>query len=515
MERIKYNNFNSFIYDLSCKYSKNIAFEYTYNNVRISKTFKEFYEDIIGVSSYFIKNNITRKNIGLLGKNSYNWIVYYFGIIISGNVCVVLDSNWDRKVIKQKIIETDCFALVSSYDNINKDNLLYFNLEKLLSVDKKDNDFYINNDNFSVIYFTSGTTGSNKAVMLSQKNIISNWYTASKRISGKKKSVLLLPLNHTYSMVAGVLCAFCNGATIYINTNIRNFANDLKNEKPDALALVPVFIESMINSIICEIKNSHKYFFYQIACFISKIMLMLGIDIRRKLFSKIINSLGGNLEYVVSGGAPIGVETAKQLSDWGIEVLNGYGITECSPIVATNDIKNNIYGSVGKPLDNVKIKLDEKTHEILIKSECIMKGYYNDIESTKSVIIDGWFHSGDIGKLDNDGFLTITGRLKNLIILSNGENVSPEPIENLIKQNKFVNEVLVYEKKGLIHAEIYPEMRYIGNLNSNEIKLLFEKIIFKTINCKLPINSRINSLSIRSNEFNKNSLNKIIRNKGV
>ena len=266
--------------------------------------------------------------------------------------------------------------------------------------------------------------------------------------------------------------------------------------------LVPGFIENFYKQIWKSAKANHNKILLKILISISTILLTVKIDLRKQLFKKINSSFGGNLEYIISGGAYLDPKYVKWFRSIGIEILNGYGITECSPVLAVN--RNNYHkdGSVGQVVKDTEIKILD--NEILVKGKIVMLGYYKDEKSTKEVIKNGYFHTGDFGYLDSDGFLFITGRKKNLIILSNGENISPETIEEKLMKDKGVCEVVIYSKNNKLIAAIYPNEEYIGN------KKYFDNLIYK-YNQNIPKNHQIAKINLWDKELPKNNNRKILR----
>jgi long-chain acyl-CoA synthetase len=266
---------------------------------------------------------------------------------------------------------------------------------------------------------------------------------------------------------------------------------------------VPLFVETFSHQIWDNARKNGKEKTLKIMMKISDFLLKLGIDIRGICFKSVQQAFGGNLQYIISGGAKLNPQYIKEFRSWGIEILNGYGTTECSPCVAVNRNFCHKDGTVGLPLPNVKVRINEEG-EVLIKGTPVMLGYYKDEKSTSEILNTGWYSTGDIGFLDNDGFLTLTGRKKNLIILSNGENISPEELETDLLQDRAVHEAVVYELENVIVAEVYPIEEY---LNDNEY---FENLR-KSVNKKRPIYKQISKIILRDEEFPKNTSGKILR----
>jgi len=269
--------------------------------------------------------------------------------------------------------------------------------------------------------------------------------------------------------------------------------------------MVPLFVETFYKIILETAKKNSKYKTLTRAAKFSNILLKIGIDARRKLFKSVLAAFGGNLEYIICGGAPLDAKYVKVFRSWGINILNGYGITECAPVVSVNRNFHWCDGSVGQVLDGCSVKIADDG-EILVKGDNVMLGYYKDEVSTNSVLRDGWYCTGDLGHINQDGFLFITGRKKNLIILSNGENVSPEEIEEQLLQDEAVAEVVVYGKSGMLIAEIFPIEDYIGN------QQYFDNLI-ANLNQTQPQYKQIHKVKLRDREFEKNSSKKILRYK--
>lgn len=306
------------------------------------------------------------------------------------------------------------------------------------------------------------------------------------------------------------------GYTIHINSSLRNISADLVRVKPQSLFLVPLFVETLYKNVWNTIEQKGKTKAVKTLIKISNALLKIGIDVRRKLFSSVLDAFGGNLDTIICGGAPLNSKYISGFRDFGINLLNGYGITECSPVVSVNRNKHYKDGSVGLILNECRVKIDSPDKngegEVCVKGSIIMQGYYKMDEETKAVIKDGWFHTGDLGYVDKDNFLYITGRKKNLIILSNGENVSPEELENILQNIPLVNEVIVYEKDFKIIAEVYPDMEYVEKNNIMDIQLSLNSSVAE-INKELPKFKQINVVVVRDTEFEKTTTKKIKRNR--
>ncbi len=505
----KINNLKELLDLTSNNYQDNIAFCFYQNNIKIKKSFNDVYKDVLALRTYF-SCNYKNKHIALIGENSYIWIITFLAIILSGNVCVVMDKDVDEKTLVKLLKLSDSKVICySKYYNPFIENMNYksISLEELTKIEESKNhkiDFQINDDKEAAIFFTSGTTGANKAVVLSQKNMARDIYAASSLFKPDGSVVSVLPFHHAFGLITSILKPFYYGKEIFLNSSLKYVLRDLKENKPDTLFVVPAFVETFYRQIWKNVKSRHKDKLLKYSLKISNSLLKINIDLRKILFKEILEEFGGNLHYIICGGAYLDKKYVKWFRGLGIEILNGYGITECSPVVSVN---RNLYyrdGSVGQICRDVEVKIID--NEVCVKGDIVMKGYYKDKKATKEVIKDGYFYTGDLGYLDKDGFLFITGRKKNIIILSNGENISPEEIESSLLKDKGIMEVIVYEEGNKLVASIYPTEEYLGNQE------YFDNLIYK-YNRNKPKNHQIAFVKLRMEEFPKNNNRKILRSK--
>ena len=494
-------------------------------------TYKQFSEDIEGLGTYILSKGLKKEKIAIIGENSYEWLLAYFSILGSGNTAVPLDrdlplddllyniDNSEAKAIFfSKVYKDVADALKESAKGIEfyfpKADIYDMIAEGRKLIEAGDDSFKkaeVKPDDLAAIVYTSGTTGKSKGVMLTQRNIASNAISACRNIDGEGCGVLALPLHHTFGMVANVLAPLIFGARIYMTTSIRNIQSDMVKIGATAAFCVPLMAELIYKKVWATAKEKGKDEILKKGIKISNFLMKFGIDIRRKLFAEVHEALGGNLELFICGGAPLSEKMAFELTSMGINVLNGYGITECSPIVSVNRNYANRLGSVGQILDCNEVKInnpDEKgIGEIYVKGTNVMVGYYNDEEATKEAFDDGWFKTGDLGYVDEDGFLFVTGRIKNLIILSNGKNVSAEELEEkILDEFSYVNEVLVSGENDKLTAEVFLD----ENQEPDAQKKIKEDI--KWLNTKLPSYKKIAKTKIRDEAFPKTTSMKIKRN---
>ncbi len=499
------------------KHGEKIAFHWLENKREKTKTYNDVKEDINALGEYFLNEGYVGKHIAVIGENSYNWIITYFATVNSGNVIVPIDKECTKEDVKYFIEKSDTEIFVHSDDyteeaqfsncstliNMNNfDKLLEKGRNLLASGKNEFQNMKIDRNKMCTLVFTSGTTAEPKGVMLSHRNIGTNSISVIKSVKLPDSALLMLPLNHTYGFIA-TSSAMIVGCKIFINSSLRRLADDIKYAKPKYIPTVPLVGEVFYKNIWSAIRASGKENLIKKMIPISNGLRKIGIDIRRKIFKQIIDGLGGELELIVTGGAPNHEESVEGLTNFGIQVVTCYGISECSPSVSS--MRNDHYdpASVGNALYNVELKISED-NEILVKGTGVFLGYYKNEEATKAAMEDGWFKTGDMGELKDD-FLYVKGRIKNLIVLSNGKNVSPEELEKEITQNiPDINEVVVYANGDEIIAEIYIEDA------NNEIQDDIKNKVF-LINKSLPTYKHIANVVFRESEFEKTTTKKIKR----
>ncbi len=396
-------------------------------------------------------------------------------------------------------------------------------MEKYLQEGKKEyqkhpetfNRLTIDKDDLAAIIYTSGTTGVAKGVMLTHLNLCEDTCKSSRNLLLPGNSILVLPLHHTFAFTANVLCMINVGHTTYINKSLKRINKDMVNYSPEVMIVVPMMVEAFYKKIWATAREKGKDKLLEKMIKISNALLSCGIDGRKEFFGSVISGFGGRLQMIICGGAALDKKYVKAFREIGINLLNGYGITECSPIVSVNRNKYFKDGSVGPVLEGINVKIDSKPGEnegeILVNGAIVMKGYFNQEEQTKEVMTeDGYFRTGDIGYLDKDNFLYITGRKKNIIILDNGKNIYPEELELALSQEDAVCEVLVYEEEGHISAEIYPNQEFLTQNNIEDKKVYFDELM-ERYNRKQPAYKQIHYYKLRDTEFEKTTTKKIKR----
>ncbi|HHW93441.1 MAG TPA: long-chain fatty acid--CoA ligase [Clostridiaceae bacterium] len=357
----------------------------------------------------------------------------------------------------------------------------------------------------ATIFFTSGTSGDSKAVLLSHAGIAAVINSNRDKYQAPERTLSILPYHHAFGLVVGVFMVFNEERSIFINTQVRDLLKDFQDCSPMAVAVVPIHLEFIHKRIRSTIKSKKLKVMFKLAVRIGRLLRAIGIDIRRKLFASILKTLGGSITDFISGGAALNPDIVQFFDDIGIIVINGYGLTECSPVISTEKLNDRKTGSCGKPLNCCTVRIAEDG-EILVKGENLFLGYYKDEKQTREVLINGEFATGDIGHLDEEGYLFITGRKKNLIVLSNGENISPEAIEMPLLQDEGVEEVVVVEHEGRIVALVYPAEQYRGNEE-------YFRQLRDNYNMQAPSMRQIADIRLRETAFEKNSSRKILRHR--
>lgn len=506
-----------------------IAFSFSKGKNIISKTYADVYDDVNSLGTWLYSKNFHGKHIAIIGENSYEWLVSFFSITCGGNVAVPIDKELPENEIARLIDKADADVIfysksyrepvTNAVEILKKEISTYCisDMQEYIDVGKEElrlgeNSFLeykIDRKQLCCIMFTSGTSGSSKGVMLSHENIAEDINGSCKLFVPEGNTLAVLPFHHAFGLVVAVFMILNYGYTVYINKSLKTISRDLQNARPQSMFLVPLFVETFYKQIWMNAKKEGKEKQLQRLIKISDFLLKFGIDVRKKFFASVRNAFGGMMDYIICGGAALGTQYVQEFRSFGIEIRNGYGITECSPGTAIN--RNFYYKdeTVGVALPNIDIKISD-SGEVLIKGPIVMQGYYKDDKATKEVLNDGWYKTGDLGYLDEDGFLTLTGRCKNLIILSNGENISPEELEADFLKYDEVQEVLVYEEKGIIIAEIYPDEEYKKKIEDESLQEYFDKIC-KEINSKRPLYKQVAKVRLRDCEFEKNTSKKILR----
>lgn len=495
-----------------------IAFRFRKGKNNIEEiSYAQLYEDVKKAAAYTEATYGKNKHIAIIGENSYEWLLGFLGATCSGNVAVPTDKELPANEIAvlMNTAEVNAVYISKTYSDLIEgiENMPSTTFKQLRGAEPENSSSYVlyqpDPSELAAIFFTSGTSGTAKGVMLSHGNIAAEISQTSKLFDPEGTStVSVLPFNHAFGLIVAVLMALNYDATIFITKSLKNVADDIKMAKPDIVMLVPLFIETFYKQIMAAVKKDGREKKLQNGIKLSNALLKFGIDRRRKFFAEILANFGGNLKWIISGGAPLDPFYVKQFRALGIEILNGYGTTECSPCVAVNRNYHKKDGSVGCLVPGVEARTTE-AGEVQLKGPVVMQGYYGRPDLTEEVLsADGWYSTGDLGYVDEDGFIFLTGRSKNLIILSNGENISPEELELDFARDEGVCEVLVYGLGNKLIAEIFPEEAYRGNQE------YFDELMHK-VNEGRPASKQIASVRLRDVEFIKNTTKKIVRYKNI
>lgn len=479
-ESIKINDFRELVNRYKILYFNKTAFEYKetpHSKEHIKISYAKFADDIEALGTALLDLGLRDKRIAIISPNRYEWCVSYLAVTTSDIVVVPLDKSLPNNEIKDLIIRSKVDGVIfdSKYAEVfhklqedNTNNLKYYIcmdqvdgfdsyntlIEKGSSLIKEGSSDYfditIDNKKMSIMLFTSGTTSMSKAVALSQSNICEDIYALSQMTDIRKEDVFLsfLPLHHTfestctflYGSYSGITIAFCDGLK-YVQKNLAEF-------NVTGFVCVPLMLEIMYKKIRKGIEEKGKAKMVKFASKLCNFFLKIKIDIRRLVFKEILNNLGGKLRILIAGGASMSKEAIQGFLDLGINLLQGYGLTETSPVLAGENDKYKRAGSVGFPLPGLEVKIDnpgkDGIGEIIAKGPTVMIGYVDNPEATNEALKDGWFYTGDLGYIDKDGFLFITGRKKDVIVLKNGKNIFPEELEILINQLTYVSESMVF-----------------------------------------------------------------------
>lgn len=518
----EFQNIREVISNAVENYPQNIAFKIKKKNVNgkgketVSYrqiTYVEFQDDINALGTALINIGLKDKRTAIMGKNRYEWILSYVSVLNGVGIAVPLDKDLPEEETETSLQRSKADCIIFSKENLEviknikqRNSTGLYRFVCMDKLDKEDEDILyigdlieqgkelianghreyidaqIDNDKMSIILFTSGTTSLAKAVMLSHRNIASNITAMSKveDIRSTDVNMAFLPFHHTFGST-GILMFLNHGATNVFCDGIRYIQSNLKEYKVSTFVCVPLLAEAMYKKIDAEIKKQGKEKLIKFVVPISNFLLKLGIDIRRKLFKDIIDNLGGSLRSIISGASGLDQKVDKAFNDFGILTIQGYGLTETSPVLAAENINKKRYGSIGYAMPGVELKLFEPNEqgigELIAKGPNVMLGYYENEEATKETIVDGWFHTGDLATIDKDGYFFITGRAKDVIVLKNGKNIYPEELEKLISNLPYVEESMVFGyPKGddlVVSAKVVYNKEYVeqnfGNITEEEL----------------------------------------------
>lgn len=476
------NNFREIIQNSINKFQNNPAFKFKKDNSIVEKTYIQFGKEINALGTALHHLGLKNKRIAIIGENRYEWALSFFSIVNGNNIAVPLDKHLPQNEIENLINRGKVDAIF--YSNHFANDMLELskkntNITQFICMDEIDENYpsnfisiqvlieqgqqllekgynsfidsEIDSEELSVLLFTSGTTSISKGVKLNQRNICSNVCAMASvmRFYPTDTHLSILPLHHTFELSAGMVFMLYSGVCIAYSEGIKHIAKNIKEFDISILIVVPAILEAIYKKVQEGLKKSGKEKMVQSLGKISNALLSIGIDIRRTLFKKILAQIGPNLRLVVTGAAPIDSEIVHGFGMLGLRVVQGYGLTETSPVVAVNNDFYNKAGTIGLPLKDIEVAIDNPDEngmgEIVTKGSNVMMGYYEDEAATKEAIDDdGWFHTGDLGCIDDEGFITITGRAKSMIVLNNGKKAFPEEYEMLLNNIEGVKESFVW-----------------------------------------------------------------------
>ena len=545
-------------------YGDNVAFRQRFEKDKPFReiTYREALDTVNGLGTALIAHGLKGKRISVIGENCYQWATSYLAAVCGTGVVVPLDKELSAEELKQLIIEADVSAVLfaKKYEKMFKEMMAsgdtglemlvnfspadecgegVFSWESLVEEGKKlvesgDRSFIeaeIYADEMSVLLFTSGTTGIAKGVMLSHRNICEDLMSAPTILNVNTWDIFfsVLPVHHTYECTCGFLMPLYKGASIAYCEGLKYIVKNLAEVQPTMILAVPLIFESLYNNIMKNVRKQGKEGLVRKVLALNKVTKKVGLDLNKLLLKDILKVFGGRMRVLISGGAAIDPAILQFFNDLGFISVQGYGLTECAPMAALNPDRHKYMrnSSVGHLLPGMEVKIEDKNEdgigEICVKGPNVMLGYYNMPEETAKVIKDGWFHTGDLGYVDDEEFIYITGRKKNVIITANGKNVFPEELEYYLGRSTMVSESMVWAQEDesgqdtVIVATIKPDMEEVeaaigkdaaGDADQVE-KLLWTEV--DKINENLPFFKKIKKITVRREEFEKTTGKKIKR----
>lgn len=555
----EFKNIKEIIYNSEKEYSDKIAFiikhqegkNKTYENI----TYKTFLKQINALGTKLYDMKLKNKRIAILGRNRYEWVLAHLTNLLGGIISIPLDKDLQIDELESSLIRSKADAIyfdekyiekIEEIKNRNNTNVKkYICMSKMAGYDdihtlkeegqkllEEGNKEYISSkideNEMGILLFTSGTTSKSKAVMLSQKNIASNIYAMQKveDIRSTDSNLAFLPMHHIFGSTCLIVMLACGVKTSFPD-GLRYVAQNLKEYEVSIFVGVPLLVEAIYNKVVKEIDKQGKTKLIKNAIKISNFLLKFHIDIRRKIFKQLIDQLGGKMRFVISGGAPLDPKIQKGFIDLGIDMVQGYGLTETSPVIAAENMYKSRNGSIGVPMENVTVEIINKDEngigELRVKGPNVMLGYYENEEETNKVLKDGWFYTGDLGYIDKDGFIFITGRQKNMIVLKNGKKIFPEEIETLINRIDLIEECMAFgmpdenDKNDVklsvkvVYNKDEVKQQY-GDISFDEIKNIIWDRIKNEVNTTVPRYKHIMNMILTDKELIKTTTKKVKRN---
>jgi len=554
----EFKDIKGILYNSAKKFANNIAFtikEKNHKEVKYKEvTYKKLLEDVNNLGTGLYKKGLKNKRVAIIGKNRYEWVLTYLANLLGNIVSVPLDKDLQYEELETSLIRSKAECIVFDPKQIEKiqeikkngktaltqyicmdcsidefesvENIMNIGYECIKSGEVEYINSEIDENIMNILLFTSGTTSMSKAVMLSQKNIASNIYAMQcvEDIRSTDANIAFLPFHHIFGSTCILVMLACGVRTVFPD-GLRYIKQNLKEYKVTIFVGVPVLVEAMYKAVAKEIEKQGKTKLINVATKVSDLLLKCKIDIRRKLFKQVIDGLGGELRMIIEGGAAADPKISKAFNSLGIQVVQGYGLTETAPVIIAENPNELRLGSVGKPMLNDIVEIAEKDSngigEIRVKGPNVMLGYYEMPEETERLLKDGWFYTGDLGYIDKDGYVFITGRSKNMIVLKNGKKVFPEELEMLVNRIELVEESMVFglpskEDKNdiklsvkVVYNEEIAKEKYAGKNEDELYKIIWNEI--KELNKTFPNYKHIKNMILTKEELIKTTTKKIKR----
>lgn len=526
-------------------------------------TYQKLERDMNALGTKLIDLGLLGERIAIIGENSYEWILSYFAVVNGVGTVVPLDKELSSKEITNLVRTAGCKGILYGsshekrikdldipvklkfelyrneeipFDEKDMDSLLYEGRKLLSRGDTRYLQAQIDPDRRSIMLFTSGTTGVPKAVMLCHRNLVSNIKNISKivRIGKDDRTLSILPIHHTFESTVDIMTVLYQGGSIAFFEGLKYVTKNMVEARASILVGVPLIFESIYEKLWKQAEKTGRTKALKAAVKLNRSLQKIGVDKRQKLFRDIYDNFGGRLRMIITGAAGIDPKVLRGFHDLGLEVAQGYGLTETAPIIAgtpDGDEKYRKSGSVGKVIPEGQVRIEspneEGIGEIVYKGPNVMLGYYNMPEATEEVLdSEGWFHTGDLGFMDPQGWLYITGRKKNVIVTKTGKNIYPEELEQILNEVRYVEECMVYGLEGvetgdgtIVAVQIRPNYEAIGELYPNgaddeDIYQLMKDVVGE-LNQKLPNYKRIRHIVLRNTEFVKTTTHKLKRQESL
>ena len=557
LECTEFDTVKGIIYNSAKKFKDNTAFvikkKYDGNTNYINVSYEKLLEDVNNLGTAFYNLGLKNKRVAIIGKNRYEWVISHLSNLLGSIVSIPLDKDLQLEELESSLIRSKADAIVFDdkiLDLIEKikfrNNTVlkeyicmeqipnYLNISDLVKkgeeIVKSGNREFIDNkideNAMNILLFTSGTTSASKAVMLSHKNVASNVYALQcvENIRETDTNIAFLPFHHIFGSTC-LLFMLSNGVKTAFPDGLRYIKQNMQEYKVSVFVGVPVLTEAIYKAVVKEIEKQGKTKVVGIAVKISNFLLKLHIDIRRKLFKKVLDGLGGELRQIITGGAPADPMSIKGFAEFGVTTVQGYGLSETSPVIAAENYQIRKPGSVGLPMINNNVEIVNKDEcgigEIRVKGPNVMLGYYEMPELTNEVLKDGWFYTGDLGYIDRNGILFITGRNKNLIVLKNGKKVFPEELETVVNRIDLVSECMVFgledkndENDVMVSVKVVYDEDTIKEKYSDKSEEDLEKIMkdkIKEVNTTFPRYKHIQKIIVSHEELIKTTTKKVKR----